>query len=32
VFDDITLLILKQKDKGSTLHKLETDNLETLAV
>ncbi|MEO1377332.1 MAG: SpoIIE family protein phosphatase [Cyanobacteria bacterium J06635_10] len=32
VFDDITLLVLKQKDKGSTLNKLESENVETLGI
>ncbi|MGD1910532.1 MAG: SpoIIE family protein phosphatase [Rivularia sp. (in: cyanobacteria)] len=32
VFDDITLLVLKQKDKGSTLNKLNSENVETLGI
>ncbi|MEM6752809.1 MAG: SpoIIE family protein phosphatase [Cyanobacteria bacterium P01_C01_bin.38] len=32
VFDDITLLVLKQKDTGSLLHKLESEQLEPIGV
>ena len=32
VFDDITLLVLKQTDTGSSLNKLESENLKTLGV
>ncbi len=32
VFDDITLLVLKQKDTGSPFNKLESEKLETIGV
>ncbi len=32
VFDDITLLVLKQKDTGSTVNQLESEDLETIGV
>ena len=32
VFDDITLLVLKQKDKGSAVNDLESENLESIGV